>query len=1001
MSPKKKDSLGFTLGQGGQGNGPSDIETGANYRLGDYLDDNLPKGFVANAEQRVRNRRVDIIVEKPGEYKIYMEAKFTTLAKAKEHAQQHFVLLPSAMRPDYVGAICYSEAFHRRRAAESGEPLEFAMLDKDSGEWSPARELTAAELVDILAEPVKLRDSENEIGNAIWAVKNALKEFTVKMNGREAQFAEVLKIELPAQVKHDPKKHRAYVAARDEAMHIAGLVVVNAMMFSSALNSQTLATKSGKIIAPYDGCAPEKLKRHWERVEGGINYVSILAPARRLVDAGACDERTLSILKQAADRIRPLAERGVDILGRIFHTVLAHAKTYAAFFTGIPGATLMSEIALNPDHWENVDWRDPKSIGKLRVCDPACGSGTLIGLAAWKLRRNFRFRVDENRADKLRELHRGLVEDVIYAADIIPVASHLTATSVALISPEVSFDHANVFCAPMGVFGETPKNPKDPDMRIKALGSLAHLAGESWLSEKDRLDNLGIKVEGEAAKPFPMLDACLMNPPFVAGQKGRELFKFAGAHREELMDAFRRMAKEKKFRPGSGQGPAFLTLAADKIKPNGRLALILPSSLATASDAAWRDCRKVIEGRFDIEALIVSKDPERPAFSDSCNFSELMLIARKSGENGDEDPARWDHEAPFVVLHENRCAPDADGGSSHKALEVASAINDAIESGARRGTIPGGSFARMKWRGKPIWLGLNFANTSLMADVAEFGESGIFAGKRLPVTPLGKIARPGSRRIDKYVEERRLSVALPKEKTRFPGFWASKHSIPNMENSALLEGPHVHLKPVAGNLGWMRGFFNRNAGRIVINQSFRFDSSRRIVSMVDRPVLASHAYPVVFCNGVSRKEERAMTLWLNSSLVLAYMAFASNPTEGAKVSFTSRAFNGVPALDFKRLDKKVVAKLADSFDRFVRGKNKPKLWQFPAMAHDPARARLDDAVADALEIDKDALADLRARLAREPIISNRPYSDEPSRAKMIPAPKAARTKPARKKKAAK
>ena len=969
MPPPKSSKL--TLVPGGT-HGPRTVESVINGRLADFLAGRLPSDISADPEQTIHNRVVDIVVKKPGAHKIYLEAKLTTLAKAKDHAQDHLSRMPSAMRPTHVGAICYSAAFHGIHAAENGEPLEFSLLDGESGEWSPAQELTAAELADILADPIKLRASENEIGNAIWAVKDALQNFTQKMQGREAQFAEVLKIELPPLVKDDPKKYRAYAASRSEAMEIAGLVIVNAMMFSAALNSHALKALGGAQIHPYNGCAPEKLKRHWQMVEEGINYVSILAPARRLIDSGACEEDSLSILKQAADRIRPLAERGVDILGRIFHTVLAHAKTYAAFFTGIPGATLMTEIALNPDRWENVDWTNPESVGKLRVCDPACGSGTLIGLAAWKLRRNFRFRVDENREDKLRNIHRRLVEDVIYAADIIPAAAHLAATSVALISPEVSFNKSNVFCAPMGVFGDAPKSGKH-DSRIFALGSLAHLAGKNWLAPKTRLENLGANVEGDTAEPFPMLDACLMNPPFVTGSKDREFLKFAGKHRDDLMDAFRKMAEEKKFRPGSGQGPAFLTLAADRIKADGRLALILPTSLATGSDAAWKDCRKVIEGRFDIEALIASKDPSRPAFSDSTNLSELMLIAKKSGKSDDNAPARWDHEAPFIVLHENYCAPDANGGSSQKALEVAAAISDAIESGRRRGKIPGGSFARMKWRGKAAWLGLNFADALLMADIAEFSNTGIFGDAHLPITTLDKIARPGSRRIDKYREEGKLSVVSGRGKTQFPGYWTAMHTIPHRDNPAIMENPHVYMKPVAGNSRWMQEYFDKNAARIIVNQSFRFDSSRRLVSMVTRPSLASHCYPVVFSDKkTSVAAEKAITLWLNSTLVVAYMAYASNPTELSKVSFTSGAFKGIPIPDFQKLGKKVIGKLADSFDRFVA--DKEELQHFPAMKDDSARKRLDDAVASALGIPKEAFADLRARLAREPIISSRAYS---------------------------
>ena len=954
--PPRKNPPNFTLGPGG----PTTSEEVINGRLADFLAGYMPVGVVANPEQRVHNRKVDIIVEKSGAYKIYLEAKLTTLAKAKEHAQQHFVLLPAVMRPDYVGAICYSAAFHRSGAAENGEPLEFSLLDRESGEWSPAQELTAAELAAILAEPVKLRDSENEIGNAIWTVKDALKKFTEKMDGREAKFAEALKIELPPLVKNSPNKLKSALAARNEAMHVAGLVIVNAMMFSSALNNRTLKTKNDEVIPSYYGCAPERLKRHWARVEDGINYVSILAPARRLIDSGDCDEKTLSILKQAADRIRPLAERGVDILGRIFHSVLAHAKFYAAFFTGIPGATLMTEVALNPDRWENVDWGDPESIGKLRVCDPACGSGTLIGLTTWKLRHNFRFRVAENRADKLGELQKRLVQDVIYAADIIPAAAHLAATSVALVSPEVSFDHSNIFCVPMGIV----------EKGVVGLGSLPHLAGEKFM-ENSAIDNLGLQVEGEKGRAFPELDACLMNPPFVdTKSKGDRKFSFVGAGGKHVRDAFRKMAKAKGFSSGFGQGAAFMTLAARRIKEGGRLALILPSALAVGGSSTWNGCRKIIADDFDVEAFIASADPVRPAFSDSTNKSELMLVARRR-KPGD---VRVD-DALFVVLRENRCAPDALGGSRADALEIASVINDALEEDAQQGVFPGGTFARLKWRGKAAWTGLNFANFSLTAEISAFGENGFFAGVRIPTVALKEAVNHfGNYNLaERDLRKHQLGVyAKP------PGFGyycpsrlKTDKGIANKDVFTLAEEPHYYLRAESGENSWTRNFENA-AGEIVVNHSFRFDSSRRLVALTSAPVQSSSYHPVVLKKETT-EIRKAAVLWLNSTLVLAQIALGCNPTCGSKVKFNQAALSRVLMLDFKRLGAKAVNRLAGSFDQFVA--DGEMLRRFPAMEHDPARARLDDAVADALGIPKDALADLRARLGREPIISNRPYSD--------------------------
>ena len=961
-----------------------------NFRLSDFLAKSkhlVDAGMTSDAEQLVRNRRVDIIVEKPASHKIYLEAKRTTLAKAKEHAQQHFVLLPSLLRPDFVGAICYSAAFNGADAAERGEPLEFALLDRDSGEWTPSQEITAAELARILVNPGDIANAEDDIAAAIASVKDALDKFAVQMKGRESMFAEVLKIELPVweEIGNNPKRQKAYEKALDEAMHIAGLVIVNALMFSSALNHSLPANSGGKI-QPYDGCAPARLKRHWNRVEDGINYVSILAPARRLIEAGECEHKPLSILKKAADQILPLAQRGVDILGRVFHTVLAHANTYAAFFTGIPGATLMSEIALDPERWENVDWQNPDSIGKLRICDPACGSGTLIGLAAWKLRHNFRFSVSENRAAHMRALQRQLVQDVIYAADIIPAAAHLAATSVALISPEVSFEKSNVFLAPMGVFGEEPGEGEE-DTRIRALGSLGHLAGDrTHLMEKDRLQNLGIKPEGGIAEPFPLLDACLMNPPFVGGHKDREMFAFAGKYRDLLREALADLGRKKHFSSGLGQGPAFLTLSADRIRDGGRLALILPATLVTGGSAAWRDCRKVIEGRFDIEALILSGDPARPAFSDSTNLSEVMLVAKKSEKEIGDGNARWDHEALFVVLHDNHCAPDAQGGSRQKAMEIGESINNAIASGSRRGMIECasgecGSYARLKWRGKSSWNGLNFVNMSLTSEMTEFEESGTFAGSSVPVVPLIKAAKSekfGGGRLHKYIREEKRLAIVERQPGAYPGYYPGHHArvaeTRNKDNCALVERPTVYVMPTPDaekdNKAWARNLY-KSAGRIVLNESFRFNTTRRLASLVTQPVQASGFHPIALKNETDERR-KAMALWLNSTLILAHIARTCNRTCGSKVKFPAATLANVPALDFERMDGKVIRKMARGFDEFVA--DKEELDHFPAMGGDSARKRLDDAVADALGIPQEAFADLRARLAKEPVISNRPYS---------------------------
>ena len=484
---------------------------------------------------------------------------------------------------------------------------------------------------------------------------------------------------------------------------------------------------------------------------------------------------------------------------------------------------------------------------------------------------------------------------------------------------------------------------------------------------------------GEASQAFPALDACLMNPPFVSGRNNNKSFTFAGGDQKPLQEAFRQMGRKEGFRTTNGSmGPAFLSLAAKKIKPGGRLALIVPAALATSTGAAWRECRQAIEGPFDIEALIVSKDPSCPAFSDSTKLSELMLIARRHDKHDEKSPARWDHEALFVVLHKNHCAPDALGGSRETALEVSNAINVVLQDGTRKGEIPGGNFARMKWRNKPIWAGLHFVDFGLTAEVAKFSEKGNFAGVQLPVVPLGQVAIFGGDHLHSQIAGKKLLLAKVGRKTAYAGYYASvlkeRGGPGNMDNSALLEKPHCYLHPVAGHASWARQFYEV-AGRIVVNASFEFASSRRLAALVTEPVQASNFWPITLASETEDKR-KAMTLWMNSTLIVAHMAQICVLARNSKVAYPQMTLSRMPVLDFRKLGGSAVAKLARRFDRFI--KSGKELKRFPDMAHDPAREWLDNAVADVLGLDKVALADLRVRLAQEPIISNAPYMSDPN-----------------------
>ena len=54
-----------------------------------------------------------------------------------------------------------------------------------------------------------------------------------------------------------------------------------------------------------------------------------------------------------------------------------------SFYTTTAAATLLANLAIREDL---CDWADPHAIARLRITDPACGTGTLLMAAAERIR---------------------------------------------------------------------------------------------------------------------------------------------------------------------------------------------------------------------------------------------------------------------------------------------------------------------------------------------------------------------------------------------------------------------------------------------------------------------------------------------------------------------------------------------------------------------------------------------------------------------------------------
>ena len=124
-----------------------------------------------------------------------------------------------------------------------------------------------------------------------------------------------------------------------------------------------------------------------------------------------------------------------DLTGRIFQRLIADRKYLATFYTLPASAALLARLAVAK--MDGVDWSDAEAIGKLRVGDFACGTGALLSAVYEQIAARY-----ERSGGDPRDLHRVMMEEVLYGCDVMPSAIHITGSTLSGIEPSVEFRQA-------------------------------------------------------------------------------------------------------------------------------------------------------------------------------------------------------------------------------------------------------------------------------------------------------------------------------------------------------------------------------------------------------------------------------------------------------------------------------------------------------------------------------------------------------------------------------
>ena len=344
-------------------------------------------------------------------------------------------------------ALCYPEEVAERRKQTVGEFLtttdELVMTrvgrDGTVGKW---RRGGLGELASLASDAGA---SETYVITQI--LENANRTASEDIGPHVGRDLAVV-LELP----WDPKKG---IDIDPRPGRIACLIVANMALLHNRMRSEGVGVAGLASLVSIKNAQSRlgMLVENWRRIRA-VDYAPVVDPALAVLERLPADNFTESILGTLIDAVLACAPRirglRLDHAGPLYHGLLQTARYDGSFYTSTAAAVLLAELAM-PDGWlgKGGNWADHNGLARLKICDPACGTGTLLMAAARCIEE--RFREAGGREAFVEELHLSLIEDVLNGLDINQHAVHLAACMLTLSAPKIDYNRMNLFNMRHGV----------------------------------------------------------------------------------------------------------------------------------------------------------------------------------------------------------------------------------------------------------------------------------------------------------------------------------------------------------------------------------------------------------------------------------------------------------------------------------------------------------------------------------------------------------------------
>ena len=928
---------------------PKTNEIAFNVRLLDVLQTKHPRwrdhvGVEQRDVLRETALQPDIVIRPPDGVPVIIETEFTparsveadATARLGKFLEYNGDLIEQTIAVQVPQELSRAPQKDLERLIEAAEfrYCTFSLHEKDTVVRWPSEGWLTGSIDDLAACIENVALSERLLAEGTQILEQSIGEAAGKLR----ETASIHALERMAQSLHQEDG--------EQTSRMAMAIVANALVFHTAIvDAHGIPTIDELRIPGRNDVSKSRLLKCWQHILDNINYYPIFRIASDLLlpIADSTAHVVLNRLAQAASDLAGLGATTLhDLSGRMFQRLIADRKFLATFYTLPTSAALLGELAVS--RLDAVtDWSNPDALTRLQVADLACGTGTLLSAAYRALASRYRRTGGDDQV-----LHTKMMEHALIAADIMPAATHLTASMLSSTHPGTTFGNTRVHTLPYG----QQSQEKRQTMALGALDLIEDDTAPSLFGTGIHVARgTGADVEAEGSQdmilPPEMADLVIMNPPFTRPTNHEKAevpvpsFAGLGTSKDEQQAMAKRLAEiRRRLANPVGHGNAglasnFVDLAHVKTKPGGILALVLPA--VCLSGSSWKNVRQLLENEYkDLTVLSIAAHGQTDrAFSADTGMAEVLVVATKQRDRRNKEPG----ETLFANLYHRP-------HSLAEAFEVARAVCR-LSPQVRQGRLCIGNEETVGTyiRGPLSQGGCASLRETTLADTALGLTEGML---RLPQgysTPLstvrlgtigtkGLLDRDISGKTSNGVPRGPFEIIPIQGVPQYPVLWG--HNAKRERGLVVQPDGEGEVRP--GCDIHAIEVWNTTASRLHFNRDFRINSQSLTACLTPTKAIGGRAWP----NFILDQDEwiLPLILWSNTTLGLLAFWWIGSRQQSGRATLTLTQLPRLTVLDPRHLSEEQIAQAEDIFEAF---KEKTFLPANEAY-RDDARKALDHAV---------------------------------------------------------